>query len=259
MDITQFRPAAVRGSTRRATSPAIALAAALAIGSAFGMARAASTPPAAVTATATSATPATPTASTAAKATAAPTPDTTDALLTFSQAGRDAFDNIRMARLDLFNGNTATAMKEMKSAQKALITARAEAPTFATRTQTTVMGKVVGTSNDKVTADAVPVGGDLILADNFQLSDQHQPVLARAREHLAQGNKKAAVQVLKAGNIDVSYNRQWLPIASAEQNLDKAISLATAGNYYDANLALKVIVDGVRTDNVSFDLPPAVS
>jgi hypothetical protein len=236
-----------RTPSRRFAPSALALAAALAIGSVFTLAQAASAPSTG------------PTTTTAASTAPAKSSDSTDALLKFSQAGQDAFGNIRMARVDLFNGQTDAAMKEMKAAQVSLITAKAEAPTFVTNTQTKEMGKVVGTTNDVYTAKAVPVGGDLVLADNFQLTEQHKPVLAKAKEHLAKGDKKAAVEVLKAGNIDVSYNRQWLPIASAEKNLDKAITLATAKQYYDANLALKAIEDGVQMDTVSFDVPPAAS
>jgi hypothetical protein len=220
---------------------ALALAAALALGSVLTLAQAATT------------------TSAVTPATAAHASDSTDAVLQFSQAGHDAFDNIRMARIDLFNGRTDTAMKELKAAQVSLITAKAEAPTFVTKMQTQEMGKVVGTTKDTFTADAVPVGGDLVLADNFQMTEQHKPVLAKANAQLAKGDKKAAVEVLKAGDIDVSYNRQWLPISSAEKNLDKAIHLATAKKYYDANLALKSIEDGVQVDSVSFDEPPTAS
>ncbi|MEO8280028.1 MAG: YfdX family protein [Ideonella sp.] len=243
MNIKQANQIPARRAPHRVARGALALAAAVALGSVFTLAEAASTPSAAAPST----------------SAAANSGDKTDALLRFSQAGHDAFDRIRIARVDLFDGKTDAAMKEMKAAQLSLITAKAEAPTFSTTTRTKEMGKVVGTSKDSFTAQAVPVGGDLVLADNFQLTEQHKPVLAKANEHLANGNKKAAVEVLKAGDIDVSYNRQWLPISSAEKNLDKAISLTTAKHFYDANLALKAIEDGVQTDSVNFDVPPATS
>lgn len=236
-----------RRRARRFSPAALAVAAALTAGGLYGVAQAADTAPAATAATTSAAKPTTPQG------------DKTDALLKYSQAGRDAFDNIRMARFDLFNGHTDAAMKEMKAAQMSLITAKAEAPTFDIRTRTQMMGKVVGTDHDTITADAVPVGGDLILADDFQVSERHQPTLAKARAHLAKGDKKAAVEVLKQGDIDVSYNRQWLPLARAEQQLDQAITLSTSKHYYDANLALKAIEDGVQVDTVSFDVPPSAS
>ncbi len=183
----------------------------------------------------------------------------TDALLQFSLAGRDAFDNIRMARLDLFNGRTDAALKEMKAAQVSLITAKVEAPTFVTSTQTKMLGKVVSTTKETVTADIVPVSGDLVLADNFQLTEQQKPLIEKAKAHLAKGDKKAAVEVLKQGDVDVTYNRQWLSISSTQKNLDKAIDLASGQKFYDANLVLKAIEDGVQMEVVSFDVHPAAS
>ncbi len=244
MTIKQLKLMPSRRPARRLASNALALSAALAIGSLFTAARAAdSTPPAA----------------TGKAAAPAKSGDTTDALLRFSQAGHDAYERIRMARIELFDGQTDAAMKEMKAAQVSLNSAKAEAPTFATSMQMKEMGKPVDTTKDSFTADAVPVGGDLVLADNFQLTEQHKPVLSKANEQLAKGDKKAAVEVLKAGNIDVMYNRQWLPIASAERDLNEAITLAGSKKYYDANMALKAIEDGVQTDSVSFDVPPAAS
>lgn len=246
MDIKQTQLAPARWSTRQAAVKALAVPATLLIVGALGLAQAATNPPAAA--------PAGTTGSAVAKS-----GDATDAVLKFSQAGHDAFASIRKARTDLFNGQTDAATTEMKAAQMSLIAAKAEAPSFATTTQTKVMGKVVGTQKDLFKADAVPVGGDLVLADNFQLSEQHRPVMAKANEQLAKGNKKAAVEVLKQGNVDVSYSRQWLPLASAEKNLDKAITLASSKHYYEANLALKAIEDTVQTDIVSFDTAPAAS
>ena len=227
MDIKQNHSTPTRRSARVVSPSALAVVIALATSSVFAVAQAA-------------------TVSTATAATAAvKTSGSTDALLKFSQAGRDAFDNVRLARVDLFNGRTDAAIKEMKAAQVALIAAKAEAPTFTSSAQEKVMGKVLDTTKQSITADAVPVGGDLVLDDNFQLSPKHQPVLAKAKEQLAKGDKKAAIEVLKQGNIDVSYNRLWLPMASSEKNLDKAINLATSKHYYGANLALKSIEDGL--------------
>jgi hypothetical protein len=231
---------------RRLPPSAIVVAAVLAAGGAFGLAQAAGLPVATAQATTT----------TNAQAAA---PDRTDALLKFSQAGRDAYEQVRQARRDLFDGRTDDAIAEMRAAQSSLIVAKAEAPTFATNTQTKVMGKVVDTTKDSFTAQSVPLGGDLVLAENFQLSERHQPAMAQARQHLAKGDQKSAVQALKAGAIDVAYNRQWLPIAGTEKNLGKAINMATSKKYYEANLALKAIEDGVQVDTVSFIDPPAAS
>jgi hypothetical protein len=243
MDTNRITLHTSRLSIRRPRPQALALVAALAVGGAFTLAQAAATPPAAAT-------------TAAAKA---GNGNGNEAMLKFSQAGHDAYAQIRQARNDIFDGHTDAALKAMKAAQFSLIAAKAEAPSFATSTRTTVMGKLVASTKERFTADAVPVDGDLVLSDKFQLSERHQPTLAKAKAHLARGDKTAAVETLKQGEIDVAYNRLWLPIAPAEKNLDKAIALATSGKFYDANLALKAIEDGVQVDIVRFDTAPAAT
>jgi hypothetical protein len=234
MDTNRIPLHTSRLSIRRPRPQALALVAALAVGGAFTLAQAAATPPAAAT-------------TAAAKA-----GNGNEAMLKFSQAGHDAYAQIRQARNDIFDGHTDAALKAMKAAQFSLIAAKAEAPSFATSTRTTVMGKLVASTKERFTADAVPVDGDLVLSDKFQLSERHQPTLAM-------GVQPGAVETQQQGEIDVAYNRLWLPIAPAEKNLDKAIALATSGKFYDANLALKAIEDGVQVDIVRFDTAPAAT
>jgi len=204
---------------------------------------------------------ATPTTATVAATTPANSPATTqpdavdDALMKFSQAGQDAIDSVRLARLDLFSGKTDLATKDMKAAQMSLIQAKAEAPSFATTTQVKVEGQVVGTDKDAVKSDVVPIDGDIVLADHMKLQPQHQGALAKARGFLHMGDKASAVKTLKASQIDVAYQRRWLALPEASQQLDHAIELASQGKYYEANLALKAIEDGVQTDTVSFAAP----
>ena len=50
--------------------------------------------------------------------------------------------------------------------------------------------------------------------------------------------------------------RTRLPIASTETHLDRAIKLANASRYYEANIALKAIEDSVTMDSITCsDLP----
>lgn len=180
-----------------------------------------------------------------------------DAMLRFSQAGRTAIDNIKVARIHLNDGKTDLAMGELKEAQSALMTAKAEAPTFVDQTKVMVQGKQVGQESAKVTADLVPVGSDIVLADNFKLSEKHRPFLSKAKDFLSRGNQKSAVETLKQGEIDIAVSRVWMPLSNTERQLDKAISLAAKKDYYNANLALKAIEDGLQVDIASYDLAPA--
>jgi len=191
------------------------------------------------------------------QAATATTDDAAKAVLRYSQAGQDAIDDVRFARLDLFDGNTDLAMKDMKAAQKSLMAAKAEAPSFATSTQVKVQGKVVGVDKDRFTADLVPVDGDLVLADHMLQPPKHASLLARARKFLSKGDKAGAIDTLRQGDVAVSYQRRWIPLADSAKRLDQAISLASQHKYFDANLALKGIEDHMLTDTVDVDLSSA--
>ncbi|MEZ5726537.1 MAG: YfdX family protein [Burkholderiaceae bacterium] len=183
--------------------------------------------------------------------------EVTKALEDFSKAGQDAIDNVRLARLALFDGRTDEAVRDMKSAQKSLAIAKAEAPTFSTRTEVKVSGKLVGVDKDRLHSDMVPIDGDLLVQDKMRLTEKHRPFLEKARELLHMGDKASAAKVLKAGDIGVSYQRHWLMLSDAGKNLDQAISLAAQKKFFEANLALKGVEDQVLSDTIDFDVPPA--
>lgn len=179
-----------------------------------------------------------------------------DAMLRYSRAGREAISNINIARDHLNDGQPELARTELQQAQTALLTAKAEAPTFVDQTKVIVQGKQVGEESSNVKADVVPVSSDMVLAENFTVQEKHKPFLARAKDMLAKGDRKGALETLKAGEVDVAVNRVWMPLASTEKLLDKAISQTAKKDYYAANLSLKAIQDNLRVDSVSYDTPP---
>ncbi|MBX3679525.1 MAG: YfdX family protein [Rhodocyclaceae bacterium] len=246
-----MKTASIVSTLRLPSMTAGALAVALAIGMAVPLARAADATPAKPAPAAVQQAPAPKVTATSSEA---------DALMKFSQAGRDTIDSVRLARRELFDGKTDLAMQDMKLAQKSLLVAKAEAPSFASTTVVSVQGKVIGKDASNVTADIVPVGGDLVLADQFKPAPKHVPILEKARELFGKGDRKGAVDTLTKGKVEVSYLRQWMPIASSGKLIDQAISLSGDHKYYEANLALKAVEDGLQHDSVSFVEPmPAAS
>lgn len=189
----------------------------------------------------------------------APNKAENDALYRYSQAGRNAIDEIVLARSHLNDGRPDLARGELNKAQMALLTAKAEAPTFVDQTRIMVQGKQVGEESSKVHSDLIPVSNDVVLAENFKLTKKHEPILAKAKEFLAKGDHKRAAETLKAGDVDVVVNRIWMPIGSTEKLLDKAISQVAKKDYYDANLTLKTIRDSLQVDTVKVDVPPGAS
>lgn len=178
------------------------------------------------------------------------------ALFKFSEAGHSAMQNIRGARFAIFNGEPKVAIKQMESAKTSLGQAEKEAPTFDTTSTMLVGGKVVGTTTDRSQVKNVPVDGRLMLADNFVMTTEKKAHIEKANEHLKKGEHAKAREELRLGEIDVTYARYWMPIEQSRKHLDQAIKLANDGKYYEANLALKAIEDGVTVDSTNLrDVP----
>ena len=96
----------------------------------------------------------------------------------------------------------------------------------------------------------VPVDGRIALAEDYVPTPEKQAHIAKANEQLKKGATKEAIDELRLGQIDVIYNRVWMPLASSKTHLDDASKLMGEQKYYEANLALKAIGDSLRTDSV---------
>ena len=173
------------------------------------------------------------------------------ALFKFSEAGHSAMRDIRGARFAVFNGEPKLAMKLMDSAKTFIGQAEKEAPVFDTTSTMVVGGKVVGTTADRRELKSVPVDGQLVLADDFVMTPEKKAHIDKANDHIKKGEHAKAREELRQGEIDVTYTRSWMPIDQSKRHLEQAIKLASDGKYYEANLALKAIEDGVSTDSVN--------
>lgn len=159
---------------------------------------------------------------------------------------------IRTARLSIFNGDTKTAIHFMEKAKATIAAAEKDAPSYDVKTTMSVHGKEVGTTDAKIAnAQLVPVDGQIVLAENFAPTHEKKAHVDKANEHLKNGQQKEAIEELRLGEIDVTYTRWWMPIVVTKKHLDRAIKLAQEDKYYESNLALKAIEDGVTVDSVS--------
>lgn len=185
-----------------------------------------------------------------AAATAKPTTEV-QALTRFSNDGKAFMEAVRSARTAIFNGDPKAAKELMTQAKASLQGAKKDAPSFTIKTTMSAQGRVVGVEQAATTAAMVPVDGQVVIADDYVLTPEKQAHIAKANEHLKKGESKEAAEELRLAQIDVGFNRMWLPIAASEKHLDDAIKLANDDKYYEANLALKAIEDGLTMDSVS--------
>ena len=172
------------------------------------------------------------------------------ALTRFSNDGRSFTESVSAARVAIFNGNPTLAKDLMSKARASLQAAKKDAPSFNVKTTMSAQGKVVSVEQATTAAAMVPVNGQMVIADDYTLTPEKQAHINKANEHLKKGETKEAAEELRLAQIDVGFNRTWLPIAASEKHLDDAIKLADADKYYEANLALKAIEDGYTMDSV---------
>jgi len=172
-----------------------------------------------------------------------------------STDGVKAFGELRLARLAIFNGDTAQAKSLIQDAQNALNTAKSDDTVF---TKAEADMKPAPGMQQKGTANAtpsttkvawIPVDGQIALGEDYVATPEKQAGVAKADTQLKQGDKKGAVETLKLSNVDVDFTEAVAPLNATINGVNQAAQLIDQGHYYEANQALKTVEDGVRFDS----------
>ena len=113
-----------------------------------------------------------------------------------------------------------------------------------------------GTQGAPVKMAMIPVDGQLVVTDDFVPTSEKQAHIANANKNIKNGNHPAALKELHLGEIDIVYNRLWMPVALTYKHLDQAIKLINEQKYYEANLALKAIGDSLTIESIALAEKP---
>ena len=168
-----------------------------------------------------------------------------------SQMGYDTMRAVRGARIAIFNGDVANALKLVTTAQADIKLAEKDAGIVGPDHKF-VMKDVGGIgSNDENRDRVVPIDGQIVLADNFVATPEKAAALKKANEHIGKGEHQKAAEVLKLASVDVSFSRVMMPLEVTQNHIDTAMNLIANKQYYEANLALKAAEDGIKVDTVS--------
>jgi YfdX protein len=169
-----------------------------------------------------------------------------DSIININQEAYDALREVRAARLAIFNGSTAEALKQATEAQKNLLVAQANMAQFS-----------VATKKAAAAGEAyIPFDMTMALSEGFKPTAEKQTHVAKANEHIAKGESKQAAEVLKAANIDVTFSAALIPATASVSHANDALALMKENKFYEANLALKAIEDAVVIDSYSMDAIP---
>lgn len=171
-----------------------------------------------------------------------PMQDQDKALLRISGEVVAALQNVRAARVAIFNGDTDNAKKLMASITKDFDAAKSSASDITITPQ----------KSDAAKDRYVPFDVSMALAEGFTPTQDKAEPLKQAHEQMTNGDQKQAAEVLRLADIDVVVSAALLPIDGTTQNAADASKLMDQGKYYEANLALKKIEDSILVD--TYDL-----
>lgn len=203
-----------------------------------------------------------------------------------STDGIDAFRDVHLARLAIYEAKPDQARMFVSHAQSALGKAKSDSAAFTkaeadlkppagVATASTMAGNdgAQGQANGKdvkqpdaqKTASTepvtwLPVDAQLVLADDFVARNKDQSkAVDEANQHLQKGDRKGAIDRLKLAGVEVDFTMAVVPLAKTTQEVDNAAKLIADGKYYEANAALKQVEDGVRFDVIDATAVPKVA
>jgi hypothetical protein len=171
-------------------------------------------------------------------------------MLKLSQQGYQAMRDVRIARIAIFNGDPKAAADMLGKAAKSLAAARTEAPVFVVDVKTGVQGKIVEDTTSIDRLDAIPIDGRIVLSDDYIDTPAKKAHIDKVNEHFAKGRGKEASDELRLAEVDASFSRVLMPLDATTRHVAEATRLMGEHKYYEANLALKAAVDGLRVDSV---------
>lgn len=169
----------------------------------------------------------------------------THELMKFSANGHAALEEMVAARVAMFEGHPKTSIALMVKAEQAMAAAEKEAPDFKSETSHTR----TGSANQGATF--VPVDARVSMAEDYVRTPEKQSHIDKANQSMKNGDTQGAIRELKLAGIDLNYTLVLMPIASSENHLQMALTLADAGKYYESTVALKAVEDGLIADTES--------
>ncbi len=196
-----------------------------------------------------------------------------------SKDGAQAFRDMHLARIAIFDADPAQAKSLIGKAQAALAKAKTDDAVFTkaeaelktpaemavakdkTATDKTAVADTTAkdaTVKDATTKDAaakskdkvawVPVDAQMTLGEDFVATPEKAAAVTEANKSLAKGDQKSAIEKLKLAHVDVNFVMAVLPLDKTATDVNQAATLIGQGKYYEANAALKTAEDGMRFD-----------
>ncbi|EGW4709121.1 YfdX family protein [Salmonella enterica] len=156
-----------------------------------------------------------------------------------AKIGNEAMQDVQLARVSLFNGDTKSAKKLLSDAQQKINDDKTDWTKFIKKDKKTPV------DGDNY----IVINASISISEDYQASDEKTKAIKNANEKLKKGDKKGAIETLKLAGITVVENEVLMPLKQTRTDIQKAIALFDDGKYYQANLMLLSAEEGVILDS----------
>ncbi len=173
-----------------------------------------------------------------------------------SKEGGSAFEDIHLARMAIFDGDTAEAAKYVADAQASLAKAKTDEAVFMKAesalqipSKAPVKPKGQGENSDSPIA-WIPIDSSIVLGESYEPTPEKAAAVVTAKKSLTKGDGKTALEAIRLEAIDVDYTVTVAPLKQSTSDVDEAAKFIAAHDYYKASQALKQAEDGIRYDEI---------
>ncbi|EGV2902178.1 YfdX family protein [Salmonella enterica] len=166
------------------------------------------------------------------------TPTQIQAVDNIARIGNEAMQDVQLARVALFNGNTSNAKKLLVDADKKINDDKTDWSSFVKKNKKTPI------DGDQY----VIINASMSVSEDFQPTDKKTKAIKEANDKLKKGDKKGAMETLKLAGITVVENQVLMPLKQTRNDIQEAIKLFNDGKYYQTNLLLLSAEQGLIVD-----------
>lgn len=169
-----------------------------------------------------------------------------------SADGMSAFEDIHLARMAIFDGNTDEAAKFVIDARTSLANAKTDGAAFLKAESALRAPPQAPVGHDKGGTPIlwIPIDSRLDVGETFQPSTEKTAAVITAKKHLMKGEGGKALEVVKSAALDIDYTLAVAPLEKSIAEVEEAAQRIAMRDYYGASQALRRAEAGIRFDEV---------
>lgn len=179
-----------------------------------------------------------------------------------SAAGANGFRDLKLARVAIYNGQTAQAKTYAAQADQLFAKAKTDDTAFMKAHSELVTAsemaahKTAATTGDQPAAAPgsnekiawLPVDGAMNVDESYTASPAKIKAVGEADKRLAKGDRQGAIDQLKLAGIDTSVVIEVVPLDQTIADVHQASQMIDAGKYYEGSQMLRKVQVDARFD-----------